>query len=455
MALDPGTILSVVDLVQRALAIYNRIDGLPQQMVQLGKRMQSLNVFLLSFEAFVNQKQSAAFATLYPGQKDEMGRLLESIKGHAAKAHDLFDRYEKGIVSRTHDVTFRFGWAAQMWFSLVENSPEKVQAVMDDIEVDRRWLCDWLTFLNAAILVNGVNQESRPKKPAPIAGPAKDSKKGDKAKGGSSASPGKKNNSPTSLKQPNPAARRPSLSPSPAPPKRDYKILFVDPNNEGRSVAAEAFTKLLGELTRRANGDWRIAFAHSAGFFVKARGDCTDVIEGLDYSYKSFKLPFKDGGASPTKAALAALFDNTAYDYPFKKPIRDEITARKSRGLRRDMFAMYDYILVFTSREHDNIIKLKQALLQKYPDLEIPRGKGRVLHLGTFVAREANGRPREIIVPKKSPGWMETREMWNLQMGVIKTAVKKFLEQELKWKRPDNVAVASGSVLAVAKSPIL
>jgi hypothetical protein len=425
MALDPGSIVTAIDLVQRAIEIYQRIEALPQQMTQLGRRMERLNVFLVQLEAFVRRKKpGSAYARLFSGQKEALGLLLSSIKEHSEKVYDLFERYEKGILSRTHDLQFRVKWAAQIWFSLVDSSPEKIQAIMDDIDYDRGVLSDYMTLMNVYGVEVIVDKAFEPQ--AQAAGAAT-----------------KKPAAPKTLAP----AKRPSPSPSPAPPRKDFKIIFVDPLNQGRGVVAEAFVKLLGGLTLVAKRQWRISIAHSAGFFVKNRSNCADVVENLEYSYKSFKRPLEDGAKAPSALALAALFDNKSYDYPFKADIRDAMTARRSRGLRKDVFKQYDFIIVFTNRDHDNMIKLKEALRKEDGSVASARGKGRVLHLGTFLADNSGGPPREITTPPKKAGSTVSRNDWNRKVAEIKTAVKAFLKQEMGWTHPSKKEPAGNNLV--------
>lgn len=371
MALDLGTVLAVVEVVNKAIEIYHRIEGLPQQMAQLGRRMELLNIFLVRLEVFVKKNPTRASSSLYPGQMEDLGKLLDGIKDKATKVYDLFERYQKGILSRSMDLEFRAKWMSHIWFSLIDNSPEKVQATMDEIEYDRDVLRDYM----------GLMAIDRPQAPTPTAG---------MGEGGPAT-------------QPSPAPSRPL-----APPKRDYRVIFVDPYNTERSVIAEALLKLLGQRTLKAGGEWRIAEVHSSGFFVKKESDCVDVVDGLQYSFKSFKKEWRPGGQRAVQTALAAVFDNQWYDYPFKRTIRDEVTTRRSRGLKKDMFSRFDFIIVFTRREHDNMIKLKEALGKKAAG---PRGKGRVLQLGTFLSND-RAIIQGILYPKMNPDGSQSRDNW-------------------------------------------
>ncbi|KAK3324807.1 hypothetical protein B0T19DRAFT_239347 [Cercophora scortea] len=438
MALELGSIVSAVEAVQQAIQIYRRIEGLPMQMTQLGRRMERLNVFLVQLDAFVKVKPGGdAYVSLFSGQKEELGRILASIRGHSKKVYDLFDRYEKGLFSRTHDLKFRFEWANKIYFSLVENSPKKIELIMQDIDYDRGILSDYLALMNVHGVEILIDKTHTLPAPPPTAANKKNLK------------------SPTNPPKPLVPTQ---ASPSPSPtPRRDFKILFVDPYNTSRSVVAEALVKLLSHATAQANGDWRIGEVASAGFFVRNGSDCVDLIDKLDYSFPSFKRPFEAGGQGPNATALAALFDNKSYDFPFKKTIREQTVRRKTVGMQKTCFGMYDYIIVFTNREHDNVIKLKAAVQKSAAvaaagkgkgkgglEQEVWRGKGRVLHLGAFISRSGSGVPWEIVgLPKNADG-RESRDQWNLKVAEIKTAVKKFLEQEMRWKRPENAVLGGG-----------
>ncbi|KAK3940176.1 hypothetical protein QBC46DRAFT_386150 [Diplogelasinospora grovesii] len=492
---DLGTIMTVIDLVNRAIAIYQRMEDLPTQMRQLNRRMKNLNVYLVRLEGFVRKKSASAYDNPFSGQKKELADILTSIKENVEKVYDLFERYEQGILSRSHDLRFRLKWASELWFSLVDKSPEKIQVIMEEIDNDRSILGDYMGFMNiqgVEVLVNDSQQAKAKhakdekekaeqakllaeihaalvekknggqKKDDKVSPTNEKKKEKDKAEGkkDTQSAPARE------AEQTKPKAEgakkkvetpqlqvvevkkarqtlRLSPSPSPTPPRKDYKVLFVDPHNIGRSVVAEGLMKLMRGLTQKANGDWRIQTIHSAGFFVWKKGLCADIIDNLDYSYKSFKMPLVDGGQAPNLIAMSALFDNKSYDFPFKKGITEKIMNRTSRGLKRDIFLEYDFIIVFTNREHDNMIKLKNAIKKNAEGKKITAlRKGRVLHLGTYL--NPDGPPKEILAPLKGK---EDREIWNRKVAEIKTAIKQFLKQEMKWKQPDQKAIESSNNL--------
>jgi hypothetical protein len=428
--MDLGTVLTVVELVEKAITIYERIENLPQQMAQLGRRMENLNLFLVRLQNFLtesNKNNKKAKTQLLSGQLNDLRKLLAGIKANAEKVYDLFDRYKSGILSRSKDLKFRASWMTQVWFSIVDSSADKVQVIMEDIDDQRSLLRDYLVLM-------AVEKAYEPATTATTTRPGRDPAQ--KPTDGTLAAASTK--------------RRPAPSPSPTPPRRDYKILFVDPYNEARSVVAEALVKLLAQMTLRARGgggDWRIGEVSSAGFFTKRKNEAVHAIDGLDYSDRSFKLPWRPGGEAPDATALSAVFDNRWADFPFKKDIRKEILGRTSRGMPKDVFAKFDFVFVFTIREHDNMVKLKEALLKKEGPGAVPRCKGRVLQLGTYLAQK-RGQVREILNPVeagsvKSGDLKKHREAWNQQVSEIRTALKAFLKQEMRWTPPDDQDVPS------------
>ncbi|KAB5581266.1 hypothetical protein GE09DRAFT_1213657 [Coniochaeta sp. 2T2.1] len=107
-----------------------------------------------------------------------------------------------------------------------------------------------------------------------------------------------------------------------------------------------------------------------------------------------------------------------------------------SNGLRKDMFPKSDFILVFTSLDHERLLKVKTALVEKEgAETVTAKGKGRVLHLGGYLTLDEI--PREIEDPRKATKEPKvTRADWNWKAAQIKLAVKEFLKQEMQWKPP-------------------
>jgi protein-tyrosine-phosphatase len=447
MSLSPGTILEVIELVQFGVKIYKKIKDGPEVMKKLGRRMERLNSLLVDLESHVKANSKTALARLRKGQTQEFSDIIEETKLDCGKANDLFYKWENNI--GPWGIQWRFTSFAQALFS-VGWSSDKVEALAADIEIHRRDIDQYMGFMGivygqanfAGIKKLQEDNQALKKQLAEIAQMLKDGKlaPAEAQRLTESLKPQPKTPDKAQAKDKNkrlPVPKpktNPSPSPGPASEKKDFKVLFVDPTNAARSVTAGTLVKLLMEWTTRTGGDWRIKEANSAGFFVKNKCNIVKEIENLKYSRKAWKIAMVDGDAKPNPTAAAALFDNKTYDYPFKQTIKSTFEKRGSIGLKRHLFQYYDYIMVFTAREHDNMIVLKQALVEKDGKDMAPKGKGRVLHLGRYLTLD--GIPREIVDPKAAGG-TGTREEWNFKVSQIKTAVKAFLKQEFGWKQPD------------------
>lgn len=385
---DPlGTLLQVVEVVGKAIEIYKKIQDAPDQIRRIGKRMGILNTILGQLEILLRTEEKRALARLGPAMTDELLGVIEDIRKDSEEVKGLFIKWDKNI--GPWGMQFRFKFAADAYFALGSNS-DKLEALSNSIEEHRQDLRDLLQVMTGF----GINQL---------------------LVGG----------------QPPGIMRQPSPSPEPEAPRTDFKIIFVDPYNAARSIVAEAYTNLLREWTLRTGGDWRVRSAHSAGFFIRSRSEVVDMIQDMKFLYPSYQLGIKEGFSPPQPTALAALFDNKLFNYPYKQDVKRGIESRRSRGISKTIFKTYDYILVFTDREEDNLIRLRKLLIDNNGrDAVTAKRKGKVMHLGRYLT--SDGARREIVAPKNDGD----REQWNAKVSQIKTSIKAFLKGELGWKQP-------------------
>ncbi|KAJ4294719.1 hypothetical protein N0V88_004953 [Collariella sp. IMI 366227] len=374
MALDLGTILAVVELVERAVTVYRRIEGAPDQMRQLGEQMETLSLILKLFEGFFREQNTAAtklfFAPGTPDPREVTQEPLKRIKIKAEEIKDLFERYEKGILSRSMDLEFRNRWVSKLWFSLVDNSPAKIQGLIDEIERDRNNLRDCLQFMLKA------RDTQTPASARPPAQPKKPVQKKQNQKPPAAKKPSAPTTTqgvkkaPTSKTTTTAPVKPPKAIPLPTtnslitPPRTDHKILFVDLYNTDRSIIAEALLKLLGHLTTTTapKEPWPISTISSAGFFVRAGASPITIsaIDSLHYLRQSYKRGWHAGGDPPTPVGMAAVFDNQwLANHPFKDAVKEELSGRRSLGLpsgeEGHVFREWDLIVVFTKREEENL----------------------------------------------------------------------------------------------------
>ncbi|KAL2022633.1 hypothetical protein VTK56DRAFT_4977 [Thermocarpiscus australiensis] len=181
------------------------------------------------------------------------------------------------------------------------------------------------------------------------------------------------------------------------PPSQDQagasRSSSLTPTTQSGTRSPRPWSSSSASYRSREGGDWRISEAHSAGFFVKNASNCADVIDRLQYSGESAQKAWGFGSKNPDAIPLAA-------------------------RLRQQV--------------------LKQAIRkQAGASAAVPRGKGRVLQLGTFLPRR-QGVPREILYPRLKPDGSWNRHKWNSKVAEIETALKEFLKQEMDWRPPGN-----------------
>lgn len=91
----------------------------------------------------------------------------------------------------------------------------------------------------------------------------------------------------------------------------------------------------------------------------------------------------------------------------------------RSRGVNKDIFDNYDYILVFVQREWTNLLALK-ALLAGFKMQQAPKGKGRIIYLGAYISKDGN--PVSIPDVKKDQHGQHSRTEWNETTSKIKVS---------------------------------
>jgi hypothetical protein len=241
---------------------------------------------------------------------------------------------------------------------------------------------------------------------------------------------------PTTLQPGHPQGAQQQLrpiSPSPHPVKKDANIIFLDVSNVTMSRVGADYMSLLREWTTRTENRWPVHHIHSAGLGVKSRSDCTDVLESL-------KPPLKmiQGNQKPNETAMAALFDNKLFNYPYKDEIKNMALKQTSRGITQNMFKTYDYILVFTGRDYETVIRIKEALTTKGGQSLVPRRKCRVVHLGSYLGED--GKTVQITPPAPKADGTTDRVKFNKTVSLIKLSTKTFLKNELGWVQPPKGA---------------
>lgn len=393
---SPLSFGDVLALVQAALEIYNQIKDGPELLKNLGEEIKSLKLFILSVKELVNEETNTALARLRPMLTEQARADIKNLEQSTLPIKELFWKYKND--QGPFGVTFRFKTATDVYFAL-GYSKETLNEMRDAVARAKQRLMHTLQLMGIfgtnALLSNAWIGSTFP-----------------------------------------PDRLRPQVNQQESTNRNAPGIIYVDPRNLGRSRVAEAYTKLLREWTVRTGGKPPVSFVHSAGFFVEDRSDCVDILKRLDLQLTQ---EFSRSNKPPLEVAMAALFENKYFNYPYKAQILEAMMAQKSRGVTKGIFKV-DYILVFTRREYNNLLQLRKALSGLYGATMVPEGKGRIVHLGQYLAQ---GKTVEILDAMKDNKGNLSRENWNKTVGQIKTAVKGFLKEELNWKQPDRFAKQS------------
>lgn len=390
-----GTVLSVIEVVNAAVDLYHKIHDCPEQMRLIGERMERLAARLTAVEGFLRRQ-----TILDKSGAAELVAVIAHIRTDSKRVQTIFANFQNDI--GPFGWQFRFKVLTTLYCSLGSTADE-MKELAEKIDKHRVDLREGLLFMGVVGIDDihkVVIQQGQ---------------------------------------QPAGAAATLNRLPSPLPRRADFNVLFVDPYNNARGVVAEGYTKLLREWTIRSGGEWRLKLIHSAGFFVPGGKDgVADVIEGMHYHYPDYKLAMAErGGKSPNRTALAALFDNGLFaKQAYKQDVQAQTEAHRSRGLAGTIFKTYDYVAAFTDREYDNLVRLRAALIERDGRLAAVGGgggKGRVVHLGSYMGHNKQGeRPTEILAPKN----VEDRAKWNVKVGQLKIAIKCFLKREMGWDQP-------------------
>lgn len=388
----PISLGDVVTAVDFAITIYDKIKDAPERIEKVGKGMKSLKGYLEELKGLLSKNSKYGLAAQRPTLVARIKEIIDEIETDAVEVQDLLDRWFNKI--GPGGLPLRFAWFADALYAIGSN-PSKLDDLTASLEKHQQDLDRQLALLSEF----GQDMFQREQK-----------KQTDLLK--------------ALLLNADNNGRR---SPSPGPKRFDYGIIFIDRANEDRSIISEAYCKLVRGWTQQRNGLWRIKFAHSAGYWVKSRSDCVDttskVIQEMHW-----------GNKIPNKTAMDALFDNNLFKYPFKATIKKEIEEKRSRGIRKDLFSVYDYILVFDEPSFETMKKLKGTFKKDLGESVVPKGKGKIVHLGKF--KDDDNKTTDLWNPATTGNDKVDREKWNTALGKIKVSFKTWLGKEMGWTKP-------------------
>ena len=262
--------MEAIEILQKTVALYKKIRDAPAHFEQTARNMESLEFYLQELRALLNDRTRNSLASARPAQTARLQAIIGEIQVDAEKIYDILDKWEQKV--GPFGLQIRFQSVAQAWFA-INSSPEKLQTLSDSIEKHELDLGKLLQLMGL-FGIRSINSASL--QTAPVA-------------------------SSTNVSR---------------------GIVFIDPSNLGRSKVAEGYSKLLREWTVRTSGMWPIKFVHSAGINVRHRSDCVDILQQT-LGPRNENVA---GNKPPNETALASLFDNHLFNYPYKTQVKDTIT---------------------------------------------------------------------------------------------------------------------------------
>jgi protein-tyrosine-phosphatase len=375
---SPLSFGDLITIVQEAVKLYQRIKDVPKVLEEIGNEMKSLGLYLSGVEKLLHNKVNAELAALHPELTQETKRIVKQIREKVLDIIEIFKDYCSMKGPRM---------MKDVWFG-VTNRNDKLMSIRDGID-RAEFRLERILQLMGLHGTYAVYSQVR------------------------------------ALGNPRALPRQGGQLPS-----GRFSILFVDPLNIGRSRVAEAYASLMKEGAINIGEKWPIGTVDSAGFFVKNGSDCAQELKNLNLRWPQ---EFRWGNWPPSEVPMAALFDNKSHDHPYKDKIKKAIFTRGSKGIKKDIFSKFDYILVFTRRELINLLAMKTAFTSLSENAVGPDEKGKVIHLGQYLTL---GKTVEILDAKKDKDGNFSRENWNRTVAQIKTAFKGFLKEELGWTKP-------------------
>lgn len=398
MSFSPDMVVTLLGYVRDVVHFVEAIKDAPREMTELNKRMKFLGMWLNGLRTTLEARRRQL--SLFTSEQHQiLTSIMNDLGENVLTVNTLYNEWRgnKG----PWGLEFRFSLAAKFWHELGPRK-EELASLGSSIEKHREDLRDTLLLLG----FHAINEI------------------GDHIGGNGAASgltPG-----PVLEGQPKP------------PPRSDYRIIFIDPYNEGRGIVAEALAKMMREWTLQAGGKWPVAIIHSAGFYLRSRGEIEHVVrDKLIIPKGASPMEWRNGGKSPNPWVLRAMFDPSMCRPRIRTKVEPEITKRKSRGVRKTIFRQYDYIIVFHRREYDNLLTLKRVLIQQEGQQIAPDHTGRIVHIG---APTLSGSTADVLDVDWNTSDAHKPRKWLEKVTEIRRVTQDILIRRTGWSIPDAVA---------------
>ncbi|KAL6249965.1 hypothetical protein RBB50_002266 [Rhinocladiella similis] len=376
--------------VEKAIALYQKMVDAVETVQFMGIRLEGIRDQIMIAERLVPDSKTNILLSLDRDLYEMIRKTIGKIEVDAQATQVILDAWygkKTGIL----DTTWRSQLVANVVNSLIKGKDSELKKLNQRLEDYQRSLNHFIGMVNTFYIKELIDR---------------DTNKGKKLALGTT-----------------PEVRR---SPSPAK-RQQYRVIFVDPYNEGRSVVAQSYLYLVHQWTVRTENHWPLSKWESAGMRVRARSAFVPQLQALGLSKP---IQFADGNVPSSSHAINALFGQPYFNYAFKEPIRQRAAKRLSRGLPANIFDQYEFILVFTNEQLAILEALREHVVRTQPKYKEVNQRARIVLLGSY------SKAGQIYTPNTTDNAEELKKRWGKVVNQIKGSVKGFLELECGWKPP-------------------
>ncbi|KAJ9634145.1 hypothetical protein H2204_006476 [Knufia peltigerae] len=389
MSIGFGDALAVVE---KAIALYDKMTDAIETVQFMGIRLEGIRDQIMIAQRLVPDSKNDILLKLDRDLYEMIKKTIKKIEVDAQATQVILDAWygkKTGIL----DSTWRSKLVADVVNSLIKGKGDELKKLNQRLEEYQTSLNHFIGMVNTFYIKELIDRDTTNKgKKLAVAG------------------------TPSAV----------SRSPSPAK-RQQYRVIFVDPYNEGRSVVAQSYLYLVHQWTVRTENYWPLNKWESAGMRVRARSAFVPQLQALGLSKP---IQFADGNVPSSPNAIDALFGQPYFNYAYKEPIRQGAAKRLSRGLPVDIFDHYEFILVFTKEQQAILEALREHIARTQPKFKEVNQRARILLLGSY------SKAGQIYTPSATGDAEELKKRWGKVINQIKGSVKGFLELECGWKPP-------------------
>lgn len=387
MSLGIGEALTAIDI---AITIFQKVKATHAEFKKMLELLEDVKPHVQQVQKLLpRQEQVDLLRKADSAAVLRINDIMNAIESRTTEASKIVDSWDL-IGTWLPGAKWKYS-PAQDISNLVKGNGSRLRELAEELETQRRRLDSWINTVSLQNLLS-LLEDSKQQKPQKAQVP-----------------------------------QTPQKPPSAVPKMKG--VIFVDSYNTGRSVIAQSYLFLIREWTVRTKNRWPLQKWDSAGLRVRAGSAHVDNLTAV-----KTPMNFIQGGTVSSAIAISSLFDHKFFNYPYKAPIRERASQRKSRGLPPDLFSGFDFIFVFTREERHILEALREKLAAQQTSEQIVTAnkRARILLLSEYGSHVQ----AEIKLPDQTDNEKELKEAWSKVTNNINTSVKAFLMQECGWTTP-------------------